>query len=215
MKEYLLTALYYSFFFLSTQAYDDKFILSLGQRYVALAGAAYCTNPIFEDDTVENWTCDACKGKIASSSCLVAKLERMITWFIGFNNVTASSFHNLLTDGNGYVAMDHDANEIIISFSGTNPISIRNWIDDLDFIQTSYPLCPSGCKVHQGFYDTYKSVNDQVIDLLSQYVKAYPSATISITGHSLGSLLKIDLLPSQYIIVITSDRCSSSCSLCR
>lgn len=51
---------------LSASAYDSSFDLASAQRYVALAGVAYCTNPTFTDDTVESWTCKACAGTITN-----------------------------------------------------------------------------------------------------------------------------------------------------
>lgn len=100
------------------------------------------------------------------------------------------------------MAIDYDANEIIVSFSGTNPLSIRNWIDDLDAFQTSYPLCSSGCKVHKGFYNTYLSVQEQVLTLLKKYVSANPTAKISVTGHSLGN--RIESKQFFVIVVVTN-----------
>lgn len=147
------------------QAYDSQFDLSLGKRYVAFCGVAYCTDPIFGKDTVSDWSCNACKA---------------------FPNVTATTFHGSLSDANGFVALDRSANEIVISFSGTDPLSIRNWLDDLDFVQIDYPLC-ANCKVHRGFYETFQSVAQTVEGLVKEYLKQSPTASISITGHSLGA----------------------------
>eukprot|EP01035_Chromulina_nebulosa_P023537 gene23537-30518_t len=163
----LFSCFYILSIFVIVKSYDSNYNVTKSLRYVAFCGVAYCTNPVFKVDTVETWTCNACKS---------------------FSNVTANSFHGYLSDGNGFIAYDFDENEIIISFSGTDPLSIRNWIDDLDFIKTDYPLC-DGCKVHRGFYNTYLTVADDVRSLLSEYVNAFPSATISITGHSLGAAL--------------------------
>lgn len=88
----------------------------------------------------------------------------------------------------GYVGYEADDNEIIVAFSGTNPFNIQQWIDDLDFFKTSYPYC-SGCNVHEGFYKTYLSVKDQVRNLTKSYLSSHPSATITVTGHSLGAAL--------------------------
>lgn len=40
-------------------------------------------------------------------------------------------------------------------FRGTLPWSIKDWIDDINFIKTDFPLCNNGCKVHRGFYYTW------------------------------------------------------------
>lgn len=71
---------------------------------------------------------------------------------------------------------------------GTDPLSIQNWIDDLNFFQTDFPYC-AGCRVHEGFYKSFLSVIDQIRPLLSTYISSYPTASLTITGHSLGAAL--------------------------
>ena len=44
-------------------------------------------------------------------------------------------------------------------------------------------------KVHQGFITAYNSASDVVLSTVSAQVKAYPSYSIVITGHSLGAAL--------------------------
>jgi predicted lipase len=118
-------------------------------------------------DSINDWTCHSCKN---------------------FPHVTATTFHGKIKDANGFVAYDSDANEIIVSFSGTDPLSIQNWIDDLDFIQTAYPYC-SGCQVHEGFYKSFNSVVDQVKSLVNSFLASHPSARLTVTGHSLGAAM--------------------------
>lgn len=89
---------------------------------------------------------------------------------------------------NGYVGYYPTDNEIVVSFSGTDPFNIQMWIDDLDFIKTDYPLC-DGCQVHEGFYKTYLSSVDQIRNLTASYLTQYPTASITCTGHSLGAAL--------------------------
>jgi hypothetical protein len=151
-------------------AYDNNFDLNLAKRYVDFCGVAYCTDPIFTANTVDSWTCNACKK---------------------YPGVVATSFHGGdKKDGNGFVAYDSVADEIIVSFSGTDPLSIENWIDDLDFFKTSYPYCQN-CEVHEGFYKTFLTVKDQVKDLVDSYMKQHANASIAITGHSLGAALSV------------------------
>lgn len=120
----------------------------------------------FKKSGVENWTCNACKK---------------------YPHTTATVF-NSNKDGIGYVGYESDDNEIIIAYSGTNPFDIQQWIDDLDFFKTSYPYC-SGCNVHEGFYKTYLSVQSTVRNLTKSYLSSHPTATITVTGHSLGAAL--------------------------
>ncbi len=46
----------------------------------------------------------------------------------------------------GYVGFVPELNEIHVAFSGTDPNSLKNWLSDLDTVQTTYPLC-TGCLV--------------------------------------------------------------------
>lgn len=147
--------------------YDSDYSLQNAERYVKLCGAAYCTDPKLRKNSIDDWSCNVCAT---------------------FPNMTAKSFKSAKNDGNGFVGYDGDANEIIVSFSGTDPLSIRDWMDDLNFFKTAYPYC-SGCEVHEGFYNTYLSVQDVVKGYVSSFQAQYPSATLSITGHSLGAAM--------------------------
>jgi surfactin synthase thioesterase subunit len=151
----------------ASYAYDSQFNLNAAKRYVTLCGASYCTDPVIVQNHINDWSCHACQS---------------------YPNMKATVFHGSVTDANGYVGYDPDSSEIIVAFAGTDPFSIENWIDDLDFIQTDYPYC-SGCKVHEGFYRSYSSVNDQVRSLVNSYQSQYPNATLAITGHSLGAAM--------------------------
>ena len=66
-------------------AYDTNFELEQAKRFVGFSGVAYCTNPLFKQDSVEEWTCNACHQ---------------------FAHVNATSFHGNLPDTNGFVAID-------------------------------------------------------------------------------------------------------------
>jgi predicted lipase len=96
-----------------------------------------------------------------------------------------ASVFNSQKDGIGFVGYYPTDNEIVVSFSGTNPFDINQWIDDLDFIKKPYPYC-TGCEVHEGFYKTYLSVSETVRNLTRSYLSAHPTASVTCTGHSLG-----------------------------
>lgn len=154
----------------SIWSYSSSYNLESSERYIQFAGIAYCADPLITDNSVANWSCKFCKN---------------------YPNTTATVFYGgKATDQLGYVAYDPNANEIIVSFAGTDPVSIRNWIDDIDFIKTSYPYCSStNCQVHEGFYRTYESVKDDMLIALKNYKNLHSSASISVTGHSLGAAL--------------------------
>lgn len=54
---------------------------------------------------------------------------------------------------------------IVVTFSGTDPKSIKNWIDDLEAAPIAHVYGKEGCEncmVHRGFLATYEVVQDQV-----------------------------------------------------
>ena len=53
-------------------------------------------------------------------------------------------------------------NEVLI-FRGTVPWDLKNWIEDINFVPTDFPLCDNKCKVHRGFYEAYKQIGSRVL----------------------------------------------------
>jgi predicted lipase len=75
---------------------------------------------------------------------------------------------------------------MMITVCGTT----QNWVDDINTIKQNYTWC-SGCEVHKGFYNTYLSVQGQIQDAFFLLHKAYPSAPLQVTGHSLGAAVAV------------------------
>ena len=81
------------------------------------------------------WTCPACKK-----------------YFPGVTNVTVFKTGFADYDVHAFVAYEPTYNEIIIAFEGTEPLSITDWIDDLEYHEIQYPLSSAcDCEVHKGF----------------------------------------------------------------
>ena len=74
------------------------------------AGAAYCCGTL--GNGCAKWNCPSCHGDV--ETVVVA---------------------NATTDANGFVGYDVDRDVIVVSFSGTDPLSIRNWIDDISTVR--------------------------------------------------------------------------------
>jgi len=131
---------------------------------------AYCCGNLGHGTS--DWSCNACE-----------KYQPQITDV----NVISSPIITF-KDANGYVAWDPKQSAIIIAFSGTDPLSILNWIDDLNTIKVDYPC--SGCKVHQGFYNTYQAISSAVWSSLQKlWTKYGRTSKIQIVGHSLGGAI--------------------------
>mmetsp|Transcript_23793 Transcript_23793/g.39765 ORF Transcript_23793/g.39765 Transcript_23793/m.39765 type:complete len:292 (-) Transcript_23793:206-1081(-) len=148
-------------------AYQEDVDLNLAMRYVELSGASYCADPKLKRNSVDDWSCNVCSN---------------------YPNMTAKSFYNSKYSCSGFVGYDADTNEIVVAFAGTDPLSIRDWIDDLVFVKEDYPYC-DGCDVHKGFYETFLSMEATIKEFVYDWLDLYPSASIAIVGHSLGAAL--------------------------
>ena len=122
--------------------------------------------------------------------------SRISEWNLGF----VSTLYPKVTDitvvmnstGNamGFTAYNPEEDEVLIVFRGTQPLSIKNWIDDLDTFFMDYPAC-QGCKVHEGFYKTYLDIQQSILTAAKELFAKYPNSKKLVTGHSLGGALAI------------------------
>ncbi|GMH74517.1 hypothetical protein TL16_g11591 [Triparma laevis f. inornata] len=142
---------------------------------VDFAGAAYCAGTLGKG--VENWNCNACKSHP------------------GVTNTTVISSASLTKTFNGFLAYDSTLNRITLSIAGTDPLKLKDWIDDLDFIKTEYPFCEEygteKCEVHEGFLASYEVAKEEVTRTIQEYKSNFPTAELWVTGHSLGAILAV------------------------
>lgn len=77
---------------------------------------------------------------------------------------------------------DPDHPVAVLSFRGTEPTRVLDILSDLDCRKTKY----ADGKIHNGFFEAYSSVQDQVTEL----IQALPGdCPLYVTGHSLGGAL--------------------------
>ena len=102
-----------------------------------------------------------------------------------------SVVENTTTNIKGFVGYDSGSNNIVVSWRGTE--SNINWIEDADLKLTDFigPFKCVNCKIHDGFLKAYESVSTKAHEKISQLVAQYPTAKISMTGHSLGGALAL------------------------
>ena len=144
-------------------------IVSFSPYHTKLASRlTYHSAITYEDEaSIISWTCDKCKGIDFVSPQIV-------------KNDTNSVF--------GYIGYSPEYNRIIIAFRGS--VDTANWIMNLKTTRTSYPLC-DGCSVHVGFNQGFNSIKVQVEAIVENLFGKYPSASIYLTGHSLGGALTV------------------------
>jgi triacylglycerol lipase len=74
---------------------------------------------------------------------------------------------------------------LVVSFRGTEPRSLQDWITDASTELISGPL---GGKVHAGFYDALANVW-QLLDRYVRHLQSQRPRMLLVTGHSLGGAL--------------------------
>lgn len=82
-----------------------------------------------------------------------------------------------------FLAADQDT--IVVSFRGTEPTELEDWIVDLDFELVEGPL---GGRVHAGFYDALSCVWYS-LDQEVRRLQAERARRLLVAGHSLGASL--------------------------
>ncbi|CAG8019305.1 unnamed protein product [Penicillium olsonii] len=85
----------------------------------------------------------------------------------------------------GYIALDHTRKLIVVTFRGT--ISTWDGDRDKDFVFKKHlsEVCDN-CYVHRGFWEYWKTAEEQVTSRLQQATKENPDYSITVAGHSLG-----------------------------
>jgi len=166
----------------SNSSYEE----SLAYYLVDFAGASYCCGNLGRG--VEDWSCTACK-----------KHPNVL-----YHKTFASSFFNFTGTG-GFVAYDNATKKLILSVTGTDPLKLTNYIDDLDCFLEDWGRadCP-GCKVDAGFVRAYNSVKDDIMTIFADVIALIDTriSGIYVTGHSLGAtiamLAAVDLVDAGY-----------------
>jgi len=133
-------------------------------RYLFYSYAAYCSS-----SALTSWNCPWCSGD-----------DYTLTDVSTVSDDPSNSF--------GFVGYNSAHDEIVVSFRGTEPTSLTNWVEDLTIDKVDFPGV-SGAHVHSGFYNNYLSVSQQTETAVDALLALYPSATVYFTGHSLGGAM--------------------------
>lgn len=127
-----------------------------------LAGISYC-----DASLISGWNCGSACSKVSVSNAVVQY----------DSSLNVQSYTGMLSNG-----------EAVLSFRGTLPKSLKDWIDNLSTTKVPFPGC-SGCNVHKGFYDSYLSLKPAILDALDGLGVSPGGTPLHITGHSLGAAM--------------------------
>jgi len=145
-------------------AAPEPYDSALAHAMLHMSGAAYCSGA-----SLKNWDC---------SFCQESDVSNFKPYGVAYNSTT---------DMLAYVGYEPTRNSVMIAFRGTSLLSILDWLEDLNFFQIER-ICP-GCEIHEGFWYAYQSIRGQFLQYVTQARKAFPTADVVITGHSLGGAL--------------------------
>jgi predicted lipase len=95
--------------------------------------------------------------------------------------------YNPVSDLEGFVGVVPELETIYVVLRGS--ASARNWVKDLEILQTDYPPCAreQKCKVHDGFYFSAVGVQPQIDAAVAELGALYPYYDVVFTGHSYGA----------------------------
>eukprot|EP00462_Mataza_sp_D1_P011641 CAMPEP_0175150502 /NCGR_PEP_ID=MMETSP0087-20121206/17927_1 /TAXON_ID=136419 /ORGANISM="Unknown Unknown, Strain D1" /LENGTH=284 /DNA_ID=CAMNT_0016436497 /DNA_START=35 /DNA_END=889 /DNA_ORIENTATION=- len=141
----------------------QKYSPTDAKLYVKYAAATYCCGTLGQG--CKEWDCAVCKQ---------------------LPHLSTIPIYNETNNMHGYVGYDNSTDSIIVAVAGTSPLSIRNWIADIDIVQKPFPAC-DGCRVHKGFMDAFDSFQPQMEVAIQAFLTEHPTAHVHVTGHSLGA----------------------------
>lgn len=156
----------------SEPAFDER----VARKVVQLTEAAYCSAELAA------WNCTVCQSFPGMTNVSVLQGQsRNVRGFVGVDVRGSSGEVETSTSraGPGGVLEGGLAEpprlpgstkprpRIVVTFSGTDPKSLKNWIDDLEAAPIAHAYAGEGCpdcKVHRGFLAAYDVVQHQVGD---------------------------------------------------
>jgi hypothetical protein len=157
---------------------------------------AYCTDNI----NLSSWTCASCK-KFGSFKVTQIMDDTTNQGYVGW-------FTQGLA-GSPIPGSPVGAHEpfVVVSFRGTVPSKIADWIEDLNFskfaaFSSKYP----SVSVHSGFWGAYMEMKPKMLAGLALAFSDSGARTLIVTGHSLGAAmaelaaldLKLNVYPDKY-----------------
>ncbi len=150
-------------------AYDR----TLADTLWSFSQAAYC-----EPKVIKDFECKACKRIRSDYSQQPFSRTPIVV-------------SHAPTDSQGFVvAREAGAGQVdvFVSFRGTVATSIKDWLDDLKYLELVVPW-EGNARVHRGFLEAYEGVRDQTIAAIKVLTAHATHVNIVVTGHSLGAAI--------------------------
>ena len=123
-----------------------------------------------------------------ASYCSTPNIQNWNLPFTSTNMSDVDVIYNSSGNSCGYTAYDAKDDKILVVFRGTQPLSLKNWMEDISTLFTTYEKCEF-CEVHSGFYSTYLQIRDPILTSVQKQFVNHPTSKITVTGHSLGAAL--------------------------
>ena len=159
---------------------------------VFLSAAAYCNA-----SAINAWSCGACNRISLRSVKAIEYPGYNLQAYVGQRSngvlcvgVADWIFRRLVLARDGWWRLFmHVTGEIVVGFRGTQPSSLKNWIEDLKSAEhVAYPFSGcSGCRTAKGFTESYAALRGDILNHLDALGgKSHP---VTVTGHSLGAAM--------------------------
>lgn len=138
---------------------SDDFDRDLAHRLATMNAIAYCPKA-----KVEAWACDSCDPGVTVRDVYKEPTE----------------------DLQAYVATEPGT--VFVVFKGTDPLSLKEWIADLETVHLGESDLCDGCSLHLGFALSEQNMHPTMDSLMmSAVADASGSPRVVIVGHSLGA----------------------------
>lgn len=123
------------------------------------------------------------EGRTLDRSDIQTAVKYMAAIYGNVQDTTDKKWFHTGKDSYGYVA--RDSKNIVVAIRGTR--TVVNMVHNFKILRDPYPGC-TGCEVHRGYMQTYKTSQKFIIDTVKKFIKKYPGSKIYVTGYSLGAV---------------------------
>ncbi|KAI0271128.1 Alpha/Beta hydrolase protein [Russula aff. rugulosa BPL654] len=143
--------------------------------------------------------------------------QNLINWDCGFHCQANPHFELHEAGGDGaivqfwMVGLDTAMNSIIVAHQGTDKTKLIADLTDLKVFKTKldpsiFPNIPNGIRVHSGFAEEHANTAVVVLQAVESLLQMYPSAIVTVIGHSLGAALALlDGVRLRLVLAPTTD----------